>query len=330
MTIKQFILFTGAGMFLLPIACRQEEIPEDRGEKITLSFDLYKASLTKAESGMTEVLLPANTMLRAYAYKKGDPTTGNPVGYGDYTVDGEGKATGNLTLYRGDYDIYLVSNNKIDNVPEARTDNLIEVLNENDFMYSSLKNISVQPNMGGNDKMSVDLPDPFTRLCSKVIVKVKANESQPVGVQKLVVNSVKINKLPDKRVYQLGEKEWDASATPDYTGTVTFEGAHFTNNGGEGDGNVQKPRVSDPLVVLPLQGRELEFELSLNIKFNNGTDDIFKTFTYKPSVYKSFLPGMTYEFEFTLTFFGDKELSDLTMAILEYTTIKMASDDVGK
>lgn len=319
----------GAGMFLLPVACRQEEIPEDRGEKITLSFDLYKASLTKAESGMPEVSLPENTMLRAYAYKKGDPTTGSPVGYGDYTVNGEGKATGNLTLYRGDYDIYLVSNNKTDNVPESGTNNLIEVLNENDFMFSSLKNISVQPNMGGNDMMSVDLPDPFTRLCSQVKVKVKANSTQPVVVQGLVVNSVKINKLPDKRVYQLGEKEWDASVNPDYTGTITFEGAQFSKNNVE-NGDVQTPRESTPLVVLPLQGRELEFELSLNIKFYNGTETLFKTFTYKPSVYKSFLPGMTYEFEFTLTFFGDKELSDLTMAILEYTTIKMASDDVGK
>ena len=55
-----------------------------------------------------------------------------------------------------------------------------------------------------------------------------------------------------------------------------------------------------------------------------------KIFPYRPKVYKSFLPGMTYEFEFTLTFFGDQEPTDLSLAILEYTTVKFSTDEVGK
>ncbi len=39
---------------------------------------------------------------------------------------------------------------------------------------------------------------------------------------------------------------------------------------------------------------------------------------------------MTYEFEFTLTFFGDQEPTDLSLAILEYTTVKFSTDEVGK
>ena len=39
---------------------------------------------------------------------------------------------------------------------------------------------------------------------------------------------------------------------------------------------------------------------------------------------------MTYEFEFTLTFFGDTKPTDLSLAILEYTTVRFSSDDVGK
>ena len=75
---------------------------------------------------------------------------GSPIGSGDYVVNEAGTAVAaddiGLTLYRGEYDIYLVSYNSQDFYPTANgAKNLIEVSNGKDFMYSNLKGISVQP-----------------------------------------------------------------------------------------------------------------------------------------------------------------------------------------
>jgi len=78
--------------------------------------------------------------------------------------------------------------------------------------------------------MSVDLPEPFTRLCSEVIVKVKANTKQPVGVERLWVNSVKMSKLSGDLFYQMGMTDWSINNSLEYTGSETFEKETFTNN----------------------------------------------------------------------------------------------------
>lgn len=175
--------------------------------------------------------------------------------------------------------------------------------------------------------MSVDLPEPFTRLCSQVIVTVKAGEgTQPVPFTYLVVTSVNVNKLSDDLSYQMGTTSWvdENVAQIDKKETIS----EFTNNTG---GNITTARKSEPLVVLPLTGNNpLEFEINLNIGFNPDNNYVVKSFTYNTKVYKSFLPGMTYRFDFTLTFFGDQKPTDLSLAILEYTTVKISTDDVGK
>lgn len=330
MKIKQLFIQQAVTILLLMLAsCQNEVVPEETGEKIALSFRLYQAELTKAETN-TSTLLARGTKLRAYAYKKDAPTTEDPVGYGDYEIAAEGTAKAlpgqGLTLYRGDYDIYLLSYNDQNQIPEAGSNNLVSVDNGYDFMYATLKGISVKPTSSGADMMSVDLPEPFTRLCSNVIVKVKANEKMVVTVKGLVVESVKINKLSDNLSYQMGKQDWEPNNSQMYTGTGTL--TTFKNNDSS---EPKEDRVSDPLVVLPLKGIEpLEFELNLSITFGKASEDVTKLFTYKPKVYKSFLPGMTYEFDFTLTFFGDQEPVDLSLAILEYTTVKFSSDDVGK
>lgn len=331
MKMKQlFIQQAVVVLFLMLAACQSEVVPEETGEKIALSFRLFQAELTKSEVN-SSTTMTVGTKLRAYAYKKDAPTTGKPVGYGDYKItDSNGKAEAiageGLALYRGEYDIYLLSYNDKSYVPEAfEPDYLVSVDNGNDFMYSTLKGISVKPTSGGADMMSVDLPSPFTRLCSNVIVKVKANNTQPVPFTLLVVSSVNINKLSGNLSYQMGNTLWDNNSVSQ-TGTASL--TSFTNNAG---GEIYTFRESSPLVVLPLTGNDpLEFELNLNIGFVKNNESITKLFTYKPKVYKSFLPGMTYEFEFTLTFFGDQELTDLSLAILEYTTVKFSTDDVGK
>lgn len=336
MKIKQLFIQLTLGMLLLLSACQNEVIPEQTGDKIALSFNLYRGELTKAANATS--LLPEGSKIRAYAYTKDAVTINSPVGYGDYVVDASGRATAlqengvdkGLTLYRGNYDIYLVSYNDKNYVPETADDNLLHVSNGNDFMYSTLKGITVQPTSGGKNMMSVDLPEPFTRLCSNIILKVKASSNQPVTVERLWVNSVKINKLSGDLPYQLGMTEWKVNEALEYTGSETFE--TFTNNSKDKVEPSTTSRVSDPVVVLPLKGiAPLEFDLDLDIQFlKTGTGSVTKSFHYYPSVYKSFLPGMTYEFEFTLTFFGDLEPTDLSLAILEYTTVKFSTDNVGQ
>ena len=320
-------------MLLSLTACQNEVIPEKSGDKIALSFNLYRAELTKAESGSAQ--LAQGTEIRAYAYTKGTMTNdGSPVGSGDYVVNEAGTAVAvddiGLTLYRGEYDIYLVSYNSQDFYPTANgAKNLIEVSNGKDFMYSNLKGISVQPTSAGEDMMSVTLPEPFTRLCSNVVIKVQANRTQPVSVSTLAVSSVNITKLSGNLSYQMGETVWNNGETIPQTGTAGLGETDFSNGNND---NVQAGRENTtPLVILPLKGADpLVFELNLNIGYMKNGKLTHKIFPYRPKVYKSFLPGMTYEFEFTLTFFGDQEPTDLSLAILEYTTVKFSTDEVGK
>lgn len=334
MKIKQLFIQLTLGMLLLLSACQNEVIPEQTGDKIALSFNLYRGELTKAANATS--LLPEGSKIRAYAYTKDAVTTNSPVGYGDYVVDASGRATAlqengvdkGLTLYRGNYDIYLVSYNDKNYVPETADDNLLHVSNGNDFMYSTLKGITVQPTSGGANTMSVDLPEPFTRLCSQVIVTVAAKKEgiQPVPFTYLVVTSVNVNKLSADLSYQMGTTSWvdENVAQIDKKETIS----EFSKNTG---GNITTARESDPLVVLPLTGNDpLEFEINLDIGFNPDNNYVVKSFTYNTKVYKSFLPGMTYRFDFTLTFFGDQKPTDLSLAILEYTTVKISTDDVGK
>ena len=122
-------------------------------------------------------------------------TTTEPLDHKVYTVKG-GVATGELYLYRGTYDLYLVSYNSSTEVPELKTDGTIQVSNGKDFMYTSLKGIVVQPNQTGENMMDVVLPAPFKRLGAQIKVSVAAGDFQPVTPTSLVVNSLRDGRTP--------------------------------------------------------------------------------------------------------------------------------------
>jgi len=84
------------------------------------------------------------------------PRRRKPLDHKVYTVK-SGVATGELYLYRGTYDLYLVSYNSSTEVPELKTDGTIQVSNGKDFMYTSLKGIVVQPNQTGENMMDIVL-----------------------------------------------------------------------------------------------------------------------------------------------------------------------------
>lgn len=322
--MKQLLLHLG--FLLLLAACQQEVVPEEKGEKVALSFDLYKASLTKAEDTSNDDVsfMPTGKKFRAYAFPKGSETTDTPSGEGLYTVGDNGAASGSLTLYSGEYDIYLVSYFDKTYAPEL-DGSLISVDNGKDFMYTVLKDVTVRPASGATN-MTVPVTTPFTRLCSNIILKVQASQTQPVPITGLKVKSITINNLSEPLSYQLGKSDWEKTNSIKYANSLTFDKFSIGTT-------VNDPAVGDPKVVLPINGSTaLKFNLSLEITYKKTQldNEITEIFPYEASVRKIFLPGMTYVFEFTLTFFGTISPTDLTLGILEYTTVSDNTDEVGK
>ena len=177
----------GSGESVLPDA-----VP-DAGDPVTLTFDMYSAALTRADgagtTSTTEDMAVGKTF-RIYAFTAGAVKLGTPLDSRVYTVQesettpgSPGKATGNLTLYRGTYDLYLVSYNSSTEVPELSADGSFTVGNGRDFMYTKMEGIVVQPDKTGENTMLVSLPRPFTRMGACVVTTVQTkNGTQPVPV----------------------------------------------------------------------------------------------------------------------------------------------------
>lgn len=315
---------------LLPDA----EPQPDRGEPVTLAFDMYSATVTRAEgASSTAEDMAIGKMFRIYAFEAGSTDYAKPLDNSIYTVQADeketskpGKATGNLTLYRGTYDLYLVSYNSTD-VPAMNNSGAFVVNNGKDFMYTKLEGIVVQPDKTGDNKMEVSLPRPFTRMGAQVVTTVKAkNGMQPVQPVSLVVNYIKVTGLHSTLTYKLNNTAWEtSSASTD--AFFTFE--DFSNNTDKY--TVWDARVSTPGVILPVdESQKLKFEVNLTVGYKDGSDDKISTDSYIASVDKSLLPGMTYQFDFSLTFYGSIIPTDLTLAIREWTTSSLNGEDMGK
>lgn len=303
------------------------DFPEE-GEPVSLSFDLFRGTETRAvENGQ----MAAGKMFRIYAYPAGTTNFSAPTGSENYIVQSDLTATGNLKLYRGTYDMYLVSYNSSTEVPVLESgDSKIHVVNGKDFMYTKLENVVVQPDQTGQSMMKVTLPGPFTRMGAQVITTVAAkNGVQPVQPVGLVVNYVKINGLYGELLYRLNSAVWDAVTGAATDASYTFDGSGFSANTGP---NVFGQRKSAPGVLLPVDGsvQKLQFDVNLTVSYYEG--DQLKTMTdmYKASIEKSLLAGMAYQFDFTLTFYGAIIPTDLTLAIREWTTTKLTGEELGK
>lgn len=300
----------------------------DEGEPVNLSFDLFRDAATRADGSTTTEQMGAGKMFRIYAYPAGSTDFGTPTGKENYTVQSDFTATGALKLYRGTYDMYLVSYNSSTEVPELGVGNTIHVPNDRDFMYTKLANIVVQPDKTGENMMKVALPSPFTRMGSQVITTVAArNGIQPVRPTKLVVNYVRINGLRSELEYKLNSTVWEkASASKPADASFTF--SQFKDNGNL---DVCLPRKSNPGVLLPVDGtQKLTFDVNLTVSYVENNAEKTMTDTYKASIEKSLLPGMTYQFDFSLTFYGVIIPTDLTLAIREWTTTDLKGEGLGE
>lgn len=298
---------------------------------VTVSFTLYQgaAPATRADELRTDTLLNDGATIRVYAFAAGATALSSPLASSLYTVSngsGTGIATGDLALYRGTYDLYLVSYNSKTETPSLGNEGKINVSNGRDFMYTILKGVVIQPERAGANTIQLTLSQPFTRMGAQVIVKVKAkNGVQPVTPSSLVANHITITGLPASLSYGLGHTAWDALADPqnDYKSSYTFRTFKHT-----GSQQVTDPWVSEPVVLLPVDGSKLlNFDVNLKITYSNGALTYTDPFT--ASVQKVLLPGMTYVFEFSLTFYGILTPTDLTLAVKEYDTIKLDNKNDG-
>lgn len=297
----------------------------ERGEPVNLSFDLFRDAATRADgSATTTEQMGAGKMFRIYAYPAGSTDFGHPTGSENYTVQSDLTATGALKLYRGTYDMYLVSYNSSTEVPVLGDGNTIHVSNDKDFMHTKLANIVVQPDKTGENMMKVALPSPFTRMGAQVITTVAArNAIQPVRPTKLVVNYVRINGLRSELEYKLNSTVWETASKP-ANASFTFD--RFNDNL-----DVTVPRKSNPGVLLPVDGsQKLTFDVNLTVSYVENNMEKTMTDTYKASIEKSLLPGMTYQFDFSLTFYGAIIPTDLTLAIREWTTTNLKGEGLGE
>lgn len=301
----------------------------EEGDPVSLRFSLYRAEADEASTRADAATdMEDGKTFCIYAFPAGaSTTTTEPLDHKVYTVKG-GVATGEFYLYRGTYDLYLVSYNSSTEVPELKTDGTIQVSNGKDFMYTSLKGIVVQPNQTGENMMDVVLPAPFKRLGAQIKVSVAAGDFQPVTPTSLVVNSFEMGGLRASLPYTLGSTAWGAVANETFATTQSFTG--FTNNTASHD--IKTSRESTPVVVLPVDGSAMiSFKVNLTVGYNDNGVSRKTTNTYPAEIQKVLLPGMTYMFAFTLTFYGILDPADLTLAIGEYeSTVTLDSDEMGK
>ena len=341
---SRFPVFSGLVLGILLAGCSAGDavLPDadpnpEPGEPVTLTFDMYSASVTRADAASTSEDMAIGKIFRIYAFPAGSTSLGTPLDSKNYTVQPSeadaskpGKATGSLTLYRGTYDLYLVSYNSSTEVPELDSSGAFTVSNGKDFMYTKLEGIVVQPDKTGDNTMLVSLPKPFTRMGAQMVTTVKArNSMQPVTPTALVVNYVKVSGLYGSFVYKLNKTSWETpTATTVADASYSFE-KFDSNNTLEYD--VTKERTSDPGVLLPVGGtQKMKFDVNLTVKYKDGSETKTSTDSYFATIEKALLPGMTYQFDFSLTFYGAIVPSDLTLAIREWTTSNLTGEDLGK
>lgn len=257
------------------MGCQKESFWEEgEGDKVAMEFDLYQANVTKAAAVS---VLNDKALIKVYAFKvetktetgtkTGTGETGTPSAEGTYVVGADGKVTAQsgkaLFLYRGVYNLYFISYNE-ENAPELGDGNLVTVQNGQDFMYTFMNDITVQPQKAGQNTMSVTLTNPFTRLCSQVEVSVKAASVSPVTVKGLRVNFITMKNLSDSRTYRLGDNAWYSDGVANENNGVDF--SSFNNSVAVG-----LPHTSDPRkIVLPLSGSELQFVIDLTVDYDKN------------------------------------------------------------
>lgn len=331
------------------------EISPTDGNPLGIRFTMPEADAqTETNAGsraalgnaMTE-FLQDGVQFRVYAYSVSDGTEASTAaGSAIYTIkanndgtngtfaDASTSQSGSIKLYRGTYNFYLISYNETSEAPSFSEDDgkTLSVSNGKDFMYVTLKNVVVQAEEGAS-YITIPVTTPFTRLCSKVSVAVKADATQPQKILSLTVNNIQMDNIPSARTYTRGNAAWnDESIT--YGNASEAQWKSFGSNASsETDGYYFVD--NDNLLFLPASPAEgLKFKVNLKIGYNetgntSSSADKTDTKTYEVSIPKALLPGTKYLFEFALTFFGNLGNGELSLSVKAYDERELTTDDIG-
>ena len=363
---KHNLLLFLAFAALLLSGCRKEELPSQTvaGEKLALSFDLPQAELPATglpvgglrstglpptgspqsralQSAVPTELLADNTLLCVRAYKKveqGGTETFVFVDKGIYKVADSGKkAVANtdadaLKLTRGTYDLYFLSNHSTTTYPDV-TGETATVSNGTDFLSASLKDTRIQADRDGQTELTIPMENsPFRHLCSRVKATLEIPQSQPVAPTSISGLNLSVKNLRADNTYT-----W---LTEGFTGLgVRGADKKLQLVSGDAIGAIDlttSTAVYDPspdgFYVLPLdESGSLQFEVSMTVKYTNkdGVANTESKLTQTVELKKALLAGMSYNFVFTLTFYGDFLPADLTLDVQDYIPVDLTPGDVG-
>lgn len=346
-----YILFFFLPLFLLSLSsCRHEDEDElsqtGETESLTISFDLPRAEplhnglpeSRASESNAKAELLPANTLFSVRAYKRGkmgdESESSVFAGSGIYQVGADGttaeprsKEEG-LTLNRETYNLYFLSYNSTSTVPDGNNET-ISVSNGNDFLGATLEKIVILANQEGQTNFTIPMDGhPFSHLCSRVKATLEIPEEQPVMPVKITDLNISVKNLHAANTYT-----WLSEAFTTWGERTDKNTIPLIASGSLDDINTSTTfpiTLGSPsdFFLLPVDENEpLLFDVSMSVSYGGAEPAALKTENME--LKKALLPGMSYNFVFSLTFYGTSLPTDLTLNVLSYEPVDLLPGDVG-
>ena len=333
--------------------------------KLKLSFDLSGSGVTldipspRAWTAVPTVALNTGVRFTVRAYKS---EGGAYVDEGIYmikattTSDGTTLATGTTaeplvesdgkdnTLYltRGEYDLRFLSYNRTDESPTVDASGLTAITNGKDLISTTLRNVLVQADKDGQTDFTISLKGhPFEHLCSCVKATFQIPKNQVVTPASVSEMSITLKNLCAGATY-----EWSSGTLTlsDDRTTETADNLPMINNDAitsvpstpTTDSEILAETTSKNFYVLPLDERApLQFDISMKIKYKStqiATSGMEKTNELKIENLeqtKALLPGKSYNFIFSLSFYGDYLPADLMLAVQDYVPVNLKPDEAG-
>jgi len=346
--MKLYYLLACSALAAVFASCAQQDEPlsGSGGAPLNMKFDFSDAGVVVEPSATraTATTVPINEgttfIVRAYT-----ASTSTLVDDGHYKVVKEA-ATGKmvsqptddknpLSLSSGTYDFFFISYHSSDaSLPAVQADGTVAVENGKDFITTSIRSIKIQTNYVGQDEMTIPMAEyPFTHLCTRVKATLEIPDVQVVNPTAIENLKVEVSNLPQN-------------------GTFAFPGTSFTGYGNRAETNkinlfawtdkktitaadastgfLAKYSSADGF-VLPLDDASpLKFKVTMKIHYTKEDNSAgVKEFVQPLELAKALLPGKSYNFVFTLSFYGDYTPTDLALDIQEFTPVDLTPGGAG-
>lgn len=346
---KKAEIFIMLPLLLLLSCCSEEDSSrQETGEVVTLCFDLpgIRNSLnespeSRASGRTTSTSLMTNgTLFSVRAYKSNTSTQASSVfvDNGVYKVESSGtKATPlsddqALKLTRGTYDLYFLSYNSssTNDVPGAK-DATVSISNGKDFIGVSLKKMLIQADKDGQTELTIPIDGyPFDHLCSRIKATLEIPKEQPVAPQKISDLKITLQNLRANNTYSWIEEGFTALGDRNSANSLNLITSGSLDNI-QSSTTFPVSLASSDAFVLPLdESTELQFSVKMTVGYTDKKGNATtKTLDQTVELKKALLPGMSYNFVFSLTFYGDFLPADLTVDVKDYIPVELSPDDVG-